>query len=1081
MKKVISIILFVVILQTSIISFASNIDVNISEGMILTEEEAKQLIDDINNGRKRLEIPKDEDVMTLEETDGGEAFHRLMEEDMESSISLLSDDLISEQSTDSTGWISCAIMTSARSNMASAVIGNKIYVFGGTESGTVVRKNEVFDTETNLWSVNTSMNAGRYKHSAITYGNNVYICSGYGEYNNSIHTISVYDTINDTWLADIDTPNCNTNYASGLYNNELYIFGGKENGEVTQKAYKYNFLSGLWTEISQIPENSLDEKVVPTQNGFYIFADWDVIEYNVSTNSYSIVDHIPREVEEYAVAVRDIYENGTVSKNDAIYITGGHDSDSDVSTGSVKAWYVGDNTSSREWFNDLRLIRGLSSHNMAIVNGYIYVYGGQVVQGTDQRIMFKRSLYENPDDVISPQTINENTYTYGSINYYGDSDTFLFTPSTDGKYAISQSTAIHSNNSQYQWHVEISEYNTGKKVSYCYRPEILSGIELTAGTTYAIKISDERHYATGNYMFKVSQYSGDDVADCADDAQIIDTDVTYNRTFSGVQDRDFYKINVDNDGDYKIDLQTDMYAYGYKMQIGTQFVTQYIYYPYNNISVILYNNEKKEFARYMLPLSYTGFGASPETVIHLNKGNYYISIEPEEYDFENHNEHGIDGLYYNDEHNTYSIEISTKQVYNNEPLYPRMQHNLVSANNKLYAVGGYNDDFDIIENIESYNPHYRAWEHETDINIPNTLNYPNEGYSSVIIGNKIYNIGGYLDYTYGSTDYIYFNDVNAYDINTMQWANVGSFSNERERAGVAVNNNQIYIVGGRNNDGFLSSVEVYNVATNTSSTTAELPQKLMDVQAFFYNDTLYAVGGIGYEGYSDRVYALENGSWVQKNSMPYKSSYVRGKSYNDSFFAASVNDNGNVDILKYDILLDKWSVLYNDFIVSRTYFGLEILNGMLYITGGYSESEDVVKNDVHIYDIVTDIESMDTAIPVRTMGFEYEQSINNDTITSPEILGINAKIIDSNKGIYELYLNEDDYNCDVRSIPFFFWSAREGMFSALSDDYRRVLFYADPDTGDRKIKIIVGIGDSRGYVDRKAILLDGNKTGGENE
>ena len=48
------------------------------------------------------------------------------------------------------------------------------------------------------------------------------------------------------------------------------------------------------------------------------------------------------------------------------------------------------------------------------------------------------------------------------------------------------------------------------------------------------------------------------------------------------------------------------------------------------------------------------------------------------------------------------------------------------------------------------------------------------------------------------------------------------------------------------------------------------------------------------------------------------------------------------------------------------------------------------------------------------------------------------------------------------------------MFSSLSEDYRRVMFYADPNTGNRKVKIVVGIGDARGYVDKKAFNLTGN-------
>ena len=32
----------------------------------------------------------------------------------------------------------------------------------------------------------------------------------------------------------------------------------------------------------------------------------------------------------------------------------------------------------------------------------------------------------------------------------------------------------------------------------------------------------------------------------------------------------------------------------------------------------------------------------------------------------------------------------------------------------------------------------------------------------------------------------------------------------------------------------------------------------------------------------------------------------------------------------------------------------------------------------------------------------------------------------------------------------------------------------DPNTGNRKVKIVVGIGDARGYVDKKAFNLTGN-------
>ena len=78
---------------------------------------------------------------------------------------------------------------------------------------------------------------------------------------------------------------------------------------------------------------------------------------------------------------------------------------------------------------------------------------------------------------------------------------------------------------------------------------------------------------------------------------------------------------------------------------------------------------------------------------------------------------------------------------------------------------------------------------------------------------------------------------------------------------------------------------------------------------------------------------------------------------------------------------------------------------------------------------------------VRSVGVEYEQIIG-DTTNIPA--------------------------------PFFFWRAAEGTFSEVSNDYRSVVFTADPDTGSGNVRVIVGIGDSLGRVYRVTVLLKGN-------
>ncbi len=655
----------------------------LSEDTVLSEEESKKLIDDINNGSIKYKIPREESAFSFEEDNIEE--YPLFDTADEESLMMQNDSEAAAVSNNAVGWQTCGSMTEARSNMASAVVGDMIYVFGGTKNGTATASSEVYNTNNNTWTRKADMDIIRYKHSAAVFDNNIYICGGYDETDNAVAVISVYDTETNKWLSNIDTPNNNTNYASGIFNGELYIFGGKEQDEITRSGYKYSLQNSTWIELPELPKDVTDEKAVPTRNGFYIFSDWDVIEYNAEANTYTIVDHIPRETEGYAAVVKDVYDNGDISKTDAICISGGRDSNSTVSIANVKTRYIGDNASSNEWFNDLRLIRGLSEHNMVIANGNVYVYGGQVFKGTDQELMFKRSLYEQPDDMISTANINLNTYAYGSINYNGDSDVFLFTPADDGKYEISAARPVHSNNTQYRWHAEISEFSTGKRMSYCYLPQLLSGIQLKAGVTYSIKISDENHLSTGNYMFRIRSFTGDDVPDTLDGAKIIQTDTIYSQSASGIHDRDFFKINVPVSGKYALNIETDRYGYRYKVQVGMQIVPDSIYYPYNDFCVIIHNSAGEEITRYTLPEIYSDHNPLKETVIELSKGDYYISVEPIGYDFENNNEHPDRDNDFNNEHTSYTIELSEREVYEDN-LTQEKKMNVESGETYLLAV-----------------------------------------------------------------------------------------------------------------------------------------------------------------------------------------------------------------------------------------------------------------------------------------------------------------------------------------------------------------------------------------------------------
>ena len=976
---------------------------------------------------------KEIDVLTATEVDYTETLtdEALLAESVEDT----------ESEANVTGWETCASMSSARSNMSSIVINDNIYTFGGTESGEVTNKTEVFDTTTEIWTRKASMPEGRYKHSAVYMNGKVYICGGYNEDGTAASDIEIYDVANNTWeINTLATPNNNTNYIAGVYDEELYIFGGRENGQLTTKVYKYSYTLNEWNQMScSMPvSNSVDGKAATTSYGFYILSGTNVIKYSYEDNTVTKVDTLPRTIMDYAFMTRDYMGKYSYSDYDCLIVSGGREYASGISLANVKvrgnADYVYSEDWEPEWYNDLRLIRGLSCHNMVEANGYMYVFGGQITPDQEQRLMFRRSIAEWHDDYADNEVFDlMNDYAYGSINYCGDHDDFRFTPTISGKYEIKQLGAIQSNNMGYRYYVEIKDDN---KSIIGDLPEYVGGIPMEANKTYIISVSDSSAIWTGNYFFKVNMVY-DDAPDIIDNAIHMPIETTVYKTFLGELDIDCMYFDIPETGMYSIETLVNG----------------------NTNAHIVIQDEKKETdqetqRRILYEYDHTGSNVK-ET--RLKKGKYYISLSTKSYDPENP---------------AYTVKISNTAIYE-QMNKARYRHGLISASGKLYAVGGLNSDYNIETVIEAYTPLTGMWNKVADSE--NTLR---QGTSAIAYGSKIYLVGGIDDYSHGAMKYYPLDDsIMIYDTESNEWTSTGDLGIDRERTGLAVKDGNIYIAGGRTylSTKYSDKIEVFNTETDTlTNYSVSLPTGIVDPQIFFANDVLYVVGGIDRNGFSDKVYALENGVWTQKASMPYASCYMRGKAINNDFCCAAVNASGDVDILKYDSDSDEWTTINSGFIKDRSYYAVEAHNGMLYISGGYSYIEDAVKNDIYTIDAMTDVSAIDTAIPVRTIGFEYEQMVESNMINSPKITGVNAKVVDREKGIYDLYLTDSNYEHSAISNPFFFWSAREGVFIALSDDYRKVRFYADKGTGHRQVKVIVGIGDGRGYVDKKAFLLDGN-------
>ena len=155
-------------------------------------------------------------------------------------------------------------------------------------------------------------------------------------------------------------------------------------------------------------------------------------------------------------------------------------------------------------------------------------------------------------------------------------------------------------------------------------------------------------------------------------------------------------------------------------------------------------------------------------------------------------------------------------------------------NGLLYVAGGSNAAWEALSTLEVYNPATNTW--ITKAPMPTGRYHPAGG----VVNGILYVVGG-------RTSGGMFATVEAYDPATDSWTTKASMPTPRAALSVGVVNGLLYAVGGTSGCApactALSTVEVYNPATDSWTTQAPLSTARVDLRAGLLNGLLYAVGG----------------------------------------------------------------------------------------------------------------------------------------------------------------------------------------------------------------------------------------------
>jgi N-acetylneuraminic acid mutarotase len=300
---------------------------------------------------------------------------------------------------------------------------------------------------------------------------------------------------------------------------------------------------------------------------------------------------------------------------------------------------------------------------------------------------------------------------------------------------------------------------------------------------------------------------------------------------------------------------------------------------------------------------------------------------------------------------------------------------VAAVNGKIYAIGGSAENGFVGTN-EEYDPETDTWTYKKP------MPTPRYDFGIAVYQNKIYCIGGSSSGGYFSNESI--KGVNeVYDPETDTWEIKEPIPTPRRGLGANVVNGKIYLIGGyvpdsSSSTGFsvLSLNEVYDPEMDSWTMKAEVPTAASSSVSAVVDSKIYVLG----QGLN-QIYDANTDTWSLGTPLPNSSIGVARA-------VAAVGVNALKRIYRfaggvtqvYDPGSDSWT-FGADMLTKRSGFGVAVVNDLLYVIGGLTETFDVFWNsDVTLYAT----NEQYTPFGYGTPDPSYDGAAPEITVASPE-------------------------------------------------------------------------------------------------
>ncbi|KAK3551465.1 hypothetical protein QTP70_017411 [Hemibagrus guttatus] len=201
------------------------------------------------------------------------------------------------------------------------------------------------------------------------------------------------------------------------------------------------------------------------------------------------------------------------------------------------------------------------------------------------------------------------------------------------------------------------------------------------------------------------------------------------------------------------------------------------------------------------------------------------------------------------------------------------------------------------------------------------------------------------------------NFVSRYDPRFNSWIQLPPMQERRASFFACCLDKHLYVIGGRNETGYLSSVEAYNLETNEWNYVSSLPQPLAAHAGAVHNGKIYISGGVHNGEYVSWLYCYDPvmDVWARKQDMNTKRAIHALAVMNDRLYAIGGNHLkgfSHLDVMLvecYDPKGDQWNILQTPILEGRSGPGCAVLDDSIYLVGGYSWSMGAYKSSTICY------------------------------------------------------------------------------------------------------------------------------------